>query len=579
MRRRRDRSGRPWHLYVLGLAAIAVAALAIAEIGPPSSSARTSTEVVTAAQGVVQSTVTGSGNMEPSTDVDVNFNTSGTLADVYVSQGQHVQQGQLLAELDPTVAQLQLNEAEESLTAAQDNLTAVEDGTSTGGSSGNGSNGSNVSYTVEQPTTEFVSDTTTEPEATTTTTETSTTTETVTAPETTKPGGSSQPKSTKPKSTEPTTTEPKSTKPKTTEPKSGTGGQSSHPSGSGSGSHPSGSGSGSHPSGSGSQSESGSQSGSGGNSGGSSSHETTTTTSTTPSPGSIASAQASVYSAQVSVENAETALANTKLYAPVSGTIVSLSSATPGQSVSGGSSSSGSSGSGSGSSGSSGSSGGGAAAGGSSSAGGLGSSSSSSGSSSAFAEIVDPNALTMTVAFSESDITKVAVGQPATITLNALTGVELAAKVTSISTVGSSSSGVVSYDAVLTPTQSDSRIRPGMSASASVIVGQADGVTVPNQAVTGTGSLGTVNVMKNGKSVPTQVVVGLRGDSRTEIVSGLSAGEQVVITITLPSLNSSTTGAGSSSSGTLGGSRFGGAGGFGGLGGGGGFSRGAGGGG
>ena len=43
---------------------------------------------------------------------------------------------------------------------------------------------------------------------------------------------------------------------------------------------------------------------------------TTTTTSTTPSPASIASAQASVYSAEASVHNAQIALANTKLYAP-----------------------------------------------------------------------------------------------------------------------------------------------------------------------------------------------------------------------------------------------------------------------
>ena len=72
--------------------------LAVTEIGPPTSSARTSREVVTAGQGVVQSTVTGSGNVAAGTDVDVNFNTSGTLQDVYVHVGQHVNGGQLLAD-------------------------------------------------------------------------------------------------------------------------------------------------------------------------------------------------------------------------------------------------------------------------------------------------------------------------------------------------------------------------------------------------------------------------------------------------------------------------------------------------
>ncbi len=190
--------------------------------------------------------------------------------------------------------------------------------------------------------------------------------------------------------------------------------------------------------------------------------------------------------------------------------------------------------------------------------------------------------MTMTVALSESSISQVHVGQPATITMDALTGVELASHVTAISTVGTTSSGVVSYNATLTPDQSDPRIKPGMSASASVVVGQAQGVTVPNQAITGTSSLGTVQVLKNGKTTAQQVIVGLRGDSRTQIISGLSAGQQVVITIALPSLGSSTS-TSSGSSGTLGGtglgalSRLGGTGGFGGGGGGGAFFRGGGG--
>jgi membrane fusion protein, macrolide-specific efflux system len=174
----------------------------------------------------------------------------------------------------------------------------------------------------------------------------------------------------------------------------------------------------------------------------------------------------------------------------------------------------------------------------------------------------------MTVALSESDITKVKVGQQATVTLDALTGVELAAHVSSISVLGTDSDGVVSYDVTLTLDQSDSQVRPGMSASAAIVTQQAQGVNLPNSAVTGGGSLSTVELLKNGKTVSTPVVVGLKGDTRTQIVSGLRAGQQVVVTTTLPSLSSS---AGSSSSGSLGslGSRFGGGGG--GFGGGGGL--------
>ncbi len=148
--------------------------------------------------------------------------------------------------------------------------------------------------------------------------------------------------------------------------------------------------------------------------------------------------------------------------------------------------------------------------------------------------------MTMTVAFSESDISKIKAGQPATVTLDALTGVELGAHVTSISTLGTTSSSVVSYDATLTLDQHDSRVKPGMSASAAVITGQASGVTLPTSAVSTRGSTtATVELLRNGKTRSTPVSVGVQGDSRTQIVSGLRAGDQVVVTQTLPSLGSS----------------------------------------
>jgi multidrug efflux pump subunit AcrA (membrane-fusion protein) len=502
-----------WPLFVLGAVAIVVIVLAIEEIGPPSSSARTSTQIVTAQKGVVQSTVSGTGNVEAGADLDVNFQASGTLSKVYVKVGQHVSKGQLLATLDQTSALLTLDQAENNLTAAQDQLAAAEDASSTS------STATSTSLTGSSPAAEFVTYQT-KRKTTTPTSTTTSTTPTRTTPATTTP--------------QTTTTTPQTTSPTSSSRSAGSGSSGSRSSGS---------------------SSSGSGSGASGSTG------------TTSSAGSIPSAQASVDSAQAGVHSAEEGLANTKLYAPIAGTIVSLASLQPGDSVTGGSTSS-SSASSSSSSSSSASGATGTTAGslgGSGSAGSTGSSSSSGGSSS-FAEIVNTSKMTMTVAFSESDVSNLKVGQSATVTLDALTGVELGAHVTSISTVGTTSSSVVSYDATLTLDQRDSRVKPGMSASASVIVKQAQGVTVPNAAITGTGSLATLNVVKDGKKVSQQVVVGLKGDSRTVIISGLQAGDQVALTTTLPSLGSSSGSSGSSgSTGTLGGGttrRFGGAGGF-----------------
>jgi multidrug efflux pump subunit AcrA (membrane-fusion protein) len=504
-----------WHLLLLGLVGAGAVLAAVLELGPPTSSARTSREVVTAAKGVVQSTVSGTGNVEPGTEVEANFQTSGTLQHLYAKVGDHVVKGQLLATLDPTAAQNTLDQAEASLTSAQDQLTNAEQATVTTTTS-QPVVASSVQYVALRPT----QTTSTTGSATTTRSATTTTPATTTAPTTT-------------------------TTARTTTPSRGSSG-------------------GGTSTGTGSTGSTGTSASSG---------ETAAT-----KAANIAAAQASVDGAEASVTTATTALHETHVYAPATGTVVSVESISPGDEVSGSSSgtssssSPGSSASGGTSTTSAGSLGGSASS---------GSSASSSSSSSGLVEIVNTSKMTMTVAFSESDISKIRAGQAATVTLDALTGVELAAHVSSVSTLATTSSSVVSYDATLTLDQRDSRVKPGMSASAAVVTGQAQGVTLPNSAVTGTGSLTTVDLLHNGKTSSTRVVVGLRGDSRTQIVSGLSAGDQVVVTTTLPSLSSSSsTGSsgtlGTGATGATGRGRFGGTGGFGGGGltGGGGFAGG-----
>jgi hypothetical protein len=128
---------------------------------------------------------------------------------------------------------------------------------------------------------------------------------------------------------------------------------------------------------------------------------------------------------------------------------------------------------------------------------------------------------------------------------------------------------------VLTLDQNNSQVRPGMTATATVIIKQASGVTVSNQALSGSGTNATVQLLKNGKAVTQNVVVGLRGSSRSQIVSGLKAGDQLQVTITLPSLGGTSTSSSSSAtssatSGAAGVAGFGGA--AGGFAGGGGFA-------
>jgi multidrug efflux pump subunit AcrA (membrane-fusion protein) len=148
----------------------------------------------------------------------------------------------------------------------------------------------------------------------------------------------------------------------------------------------------------------------------------------------------------------------------------------------------------------------------------------------------------MSVSFSESDIGKVKVGQAATVSVSALDGVKLAARVTNVGLVGSTSNSVVSYPVDLTLTQTASGVRSGMSAEASIVVEQATGVlSVPTQALSGR-SLTVVST--DGTTTTTRVTVGITGDSTTQIVSGVSEGD----TVQLPTLTTTSSSSGSSAS-------------------------------
>ena len=443
------RTRASWLVYVLGALTTGAIVAAILVVGPASGSQTAVTRTATAAEGVVQSTVSGSGNLQASSQLDLGFRTSGVVSEIYVSQGQHVTEGQLLAELNPKSAEVTLEQSRANLQAAVASLAQVEenDGETSSGS-GSSSGGAGKAATVSKPSGESPSD-------------------------------------------------------------------------------------------------------SGGESSGSSSSGDSSSAGTSKAPESqatreanISSARAAVQSDKLSVEGDEQALADTKLYAPKTGTIVSLAgeigenvSAQGTTKASSASSSSGSGSSGSGASAAGASSSSGRSATGSSTAsGGSSSSSGSSAAGSAFAVLSDLSSMQIVAPLSESEIGSVKVGQTATVTVEALNGTKLAAHVGEIATLSTSNSGVVSYDVTFGLDQMAAGLKPGMSATAEVVVKQAEGVNVPTSAI----SADSVTVLHGSTRERRRVVTGLAGNSSTIVLSGLQVGEKVL----LPTATSTGTGTG-----------------------------------
>jgi hypothetical protein len=143
----------------------------------------------------------------------------------------------------------------------------------------------------------------------------------------------------------------------------------------------------------------------------------------------------------------------------------------------------------------------------------------------------------LVVPLSESEVGDVKPGQMATVTVEALEGRKLAAHVGEVAMLSTSNSGVVSYDVTFALDQMVAGLKPGMSATAELVVKQAEGLNVPTSAITAD----TVVVIRRGQHLRQRVVTGLAGSSSTIILSGLGVGETVLLPSATASSTSSTT--------------------------------------
>jgi len=145
------------------------------------------------------------------------------------------------------------------------------------------------------------------------------------------------------------------------------------------------------------------------------------------------------------------------------------------------------------------------------------------------AHVITDASPSITVNLTEVDVTKVKLNNKVTITIDALPDKTYTGKVISIDTVGSVSSGVTSYPAVIALDTEAPEIFSNMAAQASIITETKSGVIlVPTSAVQTQNGQSTVKVIKNGQEEAVAVETGLSSGTQIEIVSGLNEGDTIV---------------------------------------------------
>ncbi|MEU6234579.1 biotin/lipoyl-binding protein [Kitasatospora sp. NPDC047058] len=117
----------------LGVALVGAAALAYTTLdsGTEKAAGKAQVRTATVAKGTVLATVSGTGALASPTDAAQDFTTGGKLTAVKVAVGDTVTKGQVLATVDTTAAQQQVDAAKAALTTANANLDKAEAGVTT----------------------------------------------------------------------------------------------------------------------------------------------------------------------------------------------------------------------------------------------------------------------------------------------------------------------------------------------------------------------------------------------------------------------------------------------------------------
>ena len=172
------------------------------------------------------------------------------------------------------------------------------------------------------------------------------------------------------------------------------------------------------------------------------------------------------------------------------------------------------------------------------------------------------------ITLNEVDASKVALGQKATMTFDAVSGLTLTGTVTQVDLIGTVTQGVVNYGVEITFDQNSDQVKSGMTVTADIDTAVDTDVTeVPNSAIKTSGTTSYVQVVSastpistTGEEIPATsitdqaIVPTITDGTYTEVTSGVNVGDEIItktITATAaaatktPTILSATTGSAS----------------------------------
>lgn len=141
------------------------------------------------------------------------------------------------------------------------------------------------------------------------------------------------------------------------------------------------------------------------------------------------------------------------------------------------------------------------------------------------------SSLLVDVKVSEVDINNVSLGQPVTLTFDAILGREYHGEVVEVTQAGTVEEGVVNFTVTVELTDADAAVKPGMTAAVNIVVEELqDVLLVPNRAVRLVDGERVVYVLQDGQPVKKNIRLGSSSDTMSIVAGGdVQEGDVVIL--------------------------------------------------
>ncbi len=145
--------------------------------------------------------------------------------------------------------------------------------------------------------------------------------------------------------------------------------------------------------------------------------------------------------------------------------------------------------------------------------------------------IDDLTRLLVDVQMSEIDINSIQIGQPVTMSFDAISAKTYNGKVVEVGQVGTVVQGAVNFNITVELVDGDADVRPGMTAAVNILVREIkDVLLVPNRAVRIVDGQRVVYVLVDGLPVQRDIRLGASSDTVSEVVGGdLKEGDPIIL--------------------------------------------------